>query len=238
MDWKRVEDMNDQELLALTEEDVERMVKLLMAEEGIPIYPDLEKPTYEKVEPPDGEFFKFRLFEDIAFPTAEGILKVIKLMQDLGCERYVKEYNDPNGRHEPNILKARYGDEDEFDISSEKLYGAETYKKSKAVLEENKRRKKEYETELKTVQSSRNAAQSFRDEIWKPVREARKRERECELAEVQFAEYLNLANGDVVQAWIFYEKAYKPDEHVECFLREKHEVPMIEVQPVKEGEDQ
>lgn len=236
MDWKRVEDMNDEELLALTEEDIERMVKLLMAEEGIPIYPEPKKPAYEKVEEPDGEYFTFRLFPDIAFPTAEGIRDVIKLMQELGCERREKDYSDPVGRHEPRILKARYGNEDEFDIVSERLYGLETYKRSKAIIKENKRREKEYEDEFKKFKESRGIAQSFRDGIWKPIREARRRERQCEQADIQFVEYLNLANGDPVQAWIFYEKAYKPSEYVECFLREKHKVPMIEVQSEEGGE--
>jgi hypothetical protein len=229
MEWKRVEDMTDEELLEMNEEKVERMVKLLMAEEGIPIYPPPEKPELAEVEPPDGEFFTFRLFDGIAFPTAEGIRDVVKLMQMQGCVRCVKEYNAPAGYHEPNILKARYGNEDEFDITSEKLYGRDAYKRSKAIIKENERREKEYEAELEKMKESRDAAQAFRDDIWRPIREAQNRKWECQQSETTFQEYLELAQKDAAQAWIFYEKAHKPQEHIEVYLREKFNVPAIEI---------
>lgn len=226
IDKRSIEDMNDDELLALTEEQIERLVKLEMAKEGIPIYPIPDAPEYLDVEDPDGEFFSFRLFDGVVFPTAEGIRDVVNLMKALGCERLVREYGEPGAQHLPNILKSRYSDDDDFEIKSEKLFSADGYLRNKGILKENEKRRKAYENELSTISKSKKDAQKIRDSIWGPIREAKTRKIDCERADIQFAEYLDLAENDAEQAWKFFDKANGPEEHVEKFLRAKYSIPL------------
>lgn len=234
MHVKPIDELTDEELLALTSEQIEKRVKLRMAEDGVPIYPAPDKPELIDVEPPKSKFFTFaKVFNEILFPSVEDLRKVVDLMREMGCERKVKDWNEPIGRHEPNIIKASYGSEDEFDIKSEELYSADEYLKSKASLVENKKRETDYESELKTVNNSKKAAQGIRDEIMEPIQEAETRKYQYERADLQFSGYMELAEEDATVALKFYIKANSPEEHVEDYLREKHSVPRV----VEEGGD-
>ena len=62
---KNINEMTEQEILALTEEDVQKMIKLRMMEEGIKIMDRPRVPELFEVEPADLEISPFRSFPDL-----------------------------------------------------------------------------------------------------------------------------------------------------------------------------
>jgi hypothetical protein len=214
------------------------MIKLRMAEEGIPLYPEPEAPEYEDVEEATDEYyFSERYFSGIGFKSAEGLRDIVNTMMGMGCIRRKKDWNEPAATAIPNICKKDYGEEEEIGITSEKLYDEKTFRLNREILKENKKRKEAYEHECSKVQKARTNAQGARDAIRGPIREAETRKYQCEVADRNISEYLDLADGDVNQAWKFFEKAYNPDEHVEEYLRAKHNItyPSIHDEPQEEN---
>ena len=64
-------EMTEQEILALTEEDVQKLIKLRMMEEGIKIMDKPEVPELFEIEPADLKTFTIPFFEDYAFTDME-----------------------------------------------------------------------------------------------------------------------------------------------------------------------
>lgn len=63
--------MTEQEILALTEEDVQKLIKLRMMEEGIKIMDKPEVPELFEIEPADLKVFTIPFFEGYAFTDME-----------------------------------------------------------------------------------------------------------------------------------------------------------------------
>lgn len=64
---KGITEMTEQEILALTEEDVQKLIKLRMMEEGIKIMDKPEVPELFEIEPADLKVFTIPFFEGYAF---------------------------------------------------------------------------------------------------------------------------------------------------------------------------
>ena len=60
---KGITEMTEQEILALTEEDVQKLIKLRMMEEGIKIMDKPEVPELFEIEPADLKVFTIPFFE-------------------------------------------------------------------------------------------------------------------------------------------------------------------------------
>lgn len=68
---KGITEMTEQEILALTEEDVQKLIKLRMMEEGIKIMDKPEVPELFEIEPADLKVFTIPFFEGYAFTDME-----------------------------------------------------------------------------------------------------------------------------------------------------------------------
>lgn len=66
---KGITEMTEQEILALTEEDVQKLIKLRMMEEGIKIMDKPEVPELFEIEPADLKVFTIPFFEGYALQT-------------------------------------------------------------------------------------------------------------------------------------------------------------------------
>ena len=64
---KGITEMTEQEILALTEEDVQKMIKLRMMEEGIKIMDKPKIPELFEIEPADIQYFSIPLLDGFAF---------------------------------------------------------------------------------------------------------------------------------------------------------------------------
>lgn len=77
---KNINEMTEQEILALTEEDVQKMIKLRMMEEGIKIMDRPRVPELFEVEPADLEIFTIPILSGFAFTNMEEANAVAKAL--------------------------------------------------------------------------------------------------------------------------------------------------------------
>ena len=79
---KGITEMTEQEILALTEEDVQKLIKLRMMEEGIKIMDKPEVPELFEIEPADLKVFTIPFFEGYAFTDMEEANAVTEALRN------------------------------------------------------------------------------------------------------------------------------------------------------------
>lgn len=81
--------MTEQEILALTEEDVQKMIKLRMMEEGIKIMDKPKIPELFEIEPADIQYFSIPLLDGFAFTDINEATKVAEILKSAKSLRKV-----------------------------------------------------------------------------------------------------------------------------------------------------
>lgn len=82
-------EMTDQEILALTEEDVQKLIKLRMMEEGIKIMDKPKIPELFEIEPADIQYFSIPLLDGFAFTDINEATKVAEILKSAKSLRKV-----------------------------------------------------------------------------------------------------------------------------------------------------
>lgn len=98
---KGITEMTEQEILALTEEDVQKLIKLRMMEEGIKIMDKPEVPELFEIEPADLKTFTIPFFEGYAFTDMEEANAVAEALRNAKTLRKV-EYDGTNSEATTN----------------------------------------------------------------------------------------------------------------------------------------
>lgn len=105
---KNISEMTEQEIIALSDEDVQKMIKLRMMEEGIKLLDKPKVPELFEIEPADTQYFSIPLLDGFAFTDIEEATKVAEILKSakslrkvdydwnrLGSEyKYLKRVND------------------------------------------------------------------------------------------------------------------------------------------------
>lgn len=81
--------MTEQEILALTEEDVQKLIKLRMMEEGIKIMDKPKIPELFEIEPADIQYFSIPLLDGFAFTDINEAIKVAEILKSAKSLRKV-----------------------------------------------------------------------------------------------------------------------------------------------------
>lgn len=81
--------MTEQEILALTEEDVQKIIKLRMMEEGIKIMDKPKVPELFEISPADVQIFTIPILDGFAFTDMEEVTKVAEVLQNVNSLRKV-----------------------------------------------------------------------------------------------------------------------------------------------------
>ena len=90
---KKITELSEKEILDLTIEDVELMIKLKKAEEGIKLLPKPKEPIYFDIKAPDVVVYSCILFGDnLVFEDIEELNKVINVIKNT-ASKYRLEYN-------------------------------------------------------------------------------------------------------------------------------------------------
>lgn len=82
-------EMTEQEILALTEEDVQKLIKLRMMEEGIKIMDKPKIPELFEIEPADIQYFSIPLLDGFAFTDINEATKVAEILKSAKSLRKV-----------------------------------------------------------------------------------------------------------------------------------------------------
>ncbi len=227
---KRIKEMSDEELLALTEEDISFHIKFTMAERGIPIFPPPDKVELIDVETEGEQFYKCEdLFSNLLFRSAEDAQKVLNLFEEIKVCRFSKDWNEPEGQYIEGYKSHDYsGEPKNVEIASVKVRDKKSFEELQNTLKENKKRNTAYDNELKKFRESQKGSNDCRDDVLMPIEKARTRQRDKKIAKNRMEEYMSLANDNFSQAIIFFQKAYTPDEDVDQYLHTLYDVRVPE----------
>ena len=210
--------LSDAEILALTDEQVEKIIKLKMAEDGVKIIAKPEDPEYHQI--PDGNEVLFRvkgveaLFSDRVIAT-----QVLELLQqNRSCLKETSYSYDYNYKFQKDYGLDYYSKPEPMGIIEERLYSKDLLASVKQDIQANEDIKQRYNARKEEYESSNEGAERIKDEVWEKVYEIRRKQADKESAFVRFQEYLALAENDKVQALAFYKKAYSPDDTTIQFI--------------------
>lgn len=209
---KTINEMTDQEIYDLTDEQVEKLIVIKYAEEGVRFIdepPIMKTYDYKPISP--SHFFYYLEGLNIAVLDQNDAIKIAKFLSEF------------------DLYKTRY----DFVVSNEKLYGKldiidirhipmfdtkdeETYKSIK-----NNEIEKEYKDQVDKYNENTKKMDEIRAEIWSKVIDVRRKiDHMNHLRTLFMKEYLPLMDHDTNTVMTFFKKAYDVDDDTERYIRE------------------
>jgi hypothetical protein len=209
---KNISELTDEEILQLTDADLELMVKFQMAKEGYKILPQPEAPIYEELPKPNITGYKVRgcefIFTDINI--ANHISSELINVAD-----YAFEYKYRPSNYDKALIKKV---PDLGSISSELYYDLEAFDLIENKAKLNKKIKDNYESELNDYNEAYEQSSQIRDEIWNKYYEVINKYQDFKKLKNLYNEYLLLSNSDKKIAMSFLKKAYNVSDEAETFI--------------------
>ena len=223
---KKINEMTEQEILAMTEEDVQKLIKLHLMEQGIKLLEKPKKPELFEIEPADIECYTIPLLDGFAFTNREEAEKVQEALRNATSLRKVEyDWNKFNGEYKYLEKKKRYSykGESDFAIQSMFVYSPELYNKivdfvvqNKAMVEQVAKDQQEYDENLK------NSADAI-SEIRKRVSDIRNKYARLDDLSRRFSvDYYPLSDNNEEMAIKFLEKAYSLTEEEKEYILNKY----------------
>ncbi|MEL5894190.1 hypothetical protein AAE250_11865 [Bacteroides sp. GD17] len=219
---RKIAEMTEQEILALTEEDVQKLIKLRMMEEGIKIMDKPIIPELFEIEPADVQIFTIPILDGYAFTDMEEVKKVAEALQNAKSLRKTDyDWQKLGSDYKYLIKKERYayrGNSD-FDVMSGWVYSKELYAKitdfavqNKAMKEQAEKDKKEYEQQLQDTSD-------IVAEIRERVSEVKDKYMRLNTLTRRFAvDYYPLSDNNEEMAIKFMVKAYSLNEEEKTYV--------------------
>lgn len=215
---KPFEQLNDQELIALSDEQIDYYIKLKKAETGIKIINYPETPIYTDLVVPNLEMYEVagRIF--LEKEKAEEIASVInKHLASSFTKDY--DYYRSNGKYQ----YAKPFDGSLETVSIVRLYSMSAYNSIKDAIQSNKKIEDAYNKIKDEYDEENEKATEIVDKIRDAIQEARERIALFHDYKVRIQEYLQLAAGDRDIAWNFFDKAYAVEASVKSMIMESPE---------------
>lgn len=220
---KRINEMTEQEIIALSDEDVQKMIKLRMMEEGIKLLDKPKVPELFEIEPADIQYFSIPLLEGFAFTNLEEATKVAETLKNAKSLRKVDYDWNKLGSDYKYLKKSeryKFNGNSDFDIISGWAYSNELYAKISSFAVQNKVMKEQAEKDEKEYEKRLSESAELIQEITGRVREVRNKYDRLETLSRKFAvDYYPLSDNDEDMAMKFMAKAYNLNDEEQSFIR-------------------
>ena len=204
-----INEMSEQEVLSLTPEQIDWLIRYACAEEGIrhlpePVKPEPFKPEY------DAEVYEVHGMYFATFEAAKEVKNALSIYSD---EMRKLDYDWRNSSSYKYVSEGSFT----FSVEKFKCFTPARYEKIAGELQSLEAEKRKYETLLKEYREEQNKMLSVKLSIYEVIESHRTtayiREKSCN----DYREYLKLANGNVETARRFFEKAYPGANHQEVY---------------------
>lgn len=223
---KRINEMTEQEIIALSDEDVQKMIKLRMMEEGIKLLDKPKVPELFEIEPTDIQYFSIPLLEGFAFTNLEEATKVAETLKNAKSLRKVDYDWNKLGSEYKYLKKSeryKFNGNSDFDILPGWAYSNELYAKISSFAAQNKVMKEQAEKDLKEYEKQLSESAELIQEITGRVREVRNKYDRLETLSRKFAtDYYPLSDNDEDMAMKFIAKAYTLNDEEQSFVRSNY----------------
>ena len=221
---KGITEMTEQEILALTEEDVQKMIKLRMMEEGIKIMDKPKIPELFEIEPADIQYFSIPLLDGFAFTDINEATKVAEILKSAKSLRKVDYDWNKLGSDYKFLKKSeryKFNGNSDFDIIS-----GWAYSKISNFAAQNKVMKEQAAKDQKEYDEKMQEASGIISEISGWVKEVKVKYERLNRLTYKFAtDYYPLSDHNEDMAMKFMAKAYSfTDEEKEYILQNYKEL--------------
>lgn len=220
---KKINEMTEQEILALSEVDVQNMIKFRMMEEGIKIVDKPKQPELFEIEPADQKVYKIPFLDGYAFTElaeAQEVSEVLRKAKSLRRVEY--DWSKLGGEYKYLVQKGKYsyGSNDDFSINVDHVYSNELYSQIVGLASQNRAMKDQVAKDLKAYEDAYNSASEIVLEIQEKVNEVKEKDAKLKRLTSKFAsDYFPLSGDNESVAIKFMSKAYSlTDEEQKCIL--------------------
>lgn len=219
-DWTK---LNDEELAALTEEQVEFYKKLLYAENGVKILPQPKEPE-DLIEKPDLTIYSIDGLEGIyssnsylKFTNYEDAKRVLDLLMNCKSLGY-QTYNSSCGYDK---MYFQSGSKGNLSINTTIVYSKEKYLEMQTQMSVFQNLKKQYEKDKKEYDINQSLAIKVTEEFMEKLNDAKNKiERRQLLCTKFYNDYLPIAENNYDVAMNFLKKAYEISKDDENYINE------------------
>ncbi len=211
---KTIDKMTDQEIYDLTDEQVEKLIVIRCAEEGVRFMdepPVMKTYGYKSISP--SHFFYYLEGLNIAVLDQDDAIKIAKFLSgfDLYRTRYDFTVSNEKLYSKLDIINIKHTPM--FDTKDEETY--------KSIKDKNDKIEEEYKDQVDKYKENTKKMSEIRAEIWSKVIDVRRKIDHMNHLKVLFVkEYLPLVDHDTDKAMIFFKKAYDVDDDTERYIRE------------------
>lgn len=211
---KTIDKMTDQEIYDLTDEQVENLIVIRCAEEGVRF---MDEPpimrTYDCKPISPSHFFYYLEGLNIAVLDQDDAIKIAKFLSDFDLYRTRYDFTVFNEKLYSKLDIINIKHTPMFDTKDEETY--------KSIKDKNDKIEAEYKDQLERYERNMKKMSKIRAEIWDKVADIRHRIDNMNYLRSLFArEYLPLVDNDTDKAMIFFKKAYGVDDDTERYIRE------------------
>lgn len=203
---KTLNEMTELQILALSNEDVEKIIKYRKAQEGIKLIEEPMEPEYETELDKDVTYYSINNFSNFKFNDAKKASSVVDSLKELIKGAYFSRWNSET----PKLVSKLSGydrDQANLNIIEETSYSPAIAEEAKQITKRNGEARKIYEEQKDEYDKYCEEIQWLIDEVWNKVFEIRRKYERLQKLQTDYAEYLVLANNDEKIATAFLTKA-------------------------------
>lgn len=223
---KKINEMTEQEILALSEQDIQNMIKFRMMEEGIKIIDKPKKPELFEIEPADKKVYIIPILNGYAFTDFAKAQKVSEALQNAKSFKKIEyDWNKLGSDYRYLEKKDRYSYSypNDFGVNEIYVYSNELYANIVDFAAQNKVMTKQVESDMKAYNDAYAAASEITLEIRDKVSEVREKVARLERLTQKFADdYYPLSDNNEDMAIKFMEKAYSLTEDEKKYILENY----------------
>lgn len=223
---KKINEMTEQEILALSEKDIQNMIKFRMMEEGIKVIDKPKKPELFEIEPADQKVYVIPVLNGYAFTDFAEAQKVADALREAKSFRKVDyDWNKLGSDFKYLEKKDRYtydyaGD---FGINEIRVYSNKLYASIVDFAAQNKAMIKQVEKDMKAYDDAYAAASDITLEIRGRVTKVREKYERLERLTHSFAnDYYPLSDNNEEMAIKFMSKAFTLTGDEEKYILEHY----------------
>lgn len=197
---RQFDELTDEEILDLTDEQIERYVDLACAQEGVPFLPPEPKKPEETAIEPDRSIYKVL---GIEFGNKEDAQRVADLLLD--CEVLATEYL-PGASYKHRGASRK--DATEITVDAARVFTAERWDSVRQEAQAYEAAKRQYDADMKEFKEASNRRSEASEWIYDRLQEARSKGYRRDNLRRDYERYLQLADGDERTAARFLADAH------------------------------
>lgn len=221
---KDIDEMTDQEIVQLTDEEIEKMIKIKAMEQGIKLMSRPEKPEYETIPGPKRIFYRIPILYGHLFGSKEDAEAVsAALRKSASLVKADIDWDTCDSPHTYHKYNSDNYDPNDLSVVEVYAYTSDEYEAIFDSLERNKDKRSDYDKKLGEFMDYCDNIADIEDRIVAKVEGTRLWFNNMQKLTNKFAvEYMPCTDGDERKALEYIGKAYELDDDEKRFILDNY----------------